>query len=65
MKGLAADDARTATYWLRRAIRVRQGVGRYPEDKDTLENLAQTYERMAEQLIRIENLRHVERWRLL
>jgi len=49
-------DVRTATYWLRRAVRARLSAEVYPEDKVALENLAEIYEQIAERLLRIESL---------
>ncbi|HZV06867.1 MAG TPA: hypothetical protein VE999_17420 [Gemmataceae bacterium] len=48
------DDggARTTAHWLRKAIRARMSASRYPEDREALENIAEMYEQMAEQIPR-------------
>jgi hypothetical protein len=43
-------NVRTAEYWLKKAVRARASANRYPIDRDALENIAEIYERIAEQM---------------
>jgi hypothetical protein len=56
MSGRAhGGNVRTATYWLRKAVRARISASKYPEDRDALENIAEMYEQIAERIAELES----------
>ena len=55
MKEHARNSARTAAYWLRKAIRARASADLYPEDRAAMENLAEMYEKLAERMAELES----------
>jgi len=46
---------RGPAYWLKKAIRARIGASKYPEDRVALENVAEMYEHIAEQMAEFSN----------